>query len=109
MVGLLPLVVAFPIVCRFTMHDAMAVVLAPAEQRLAFRMVPSVGFDLAGETLVNVLCPAEFVLVIVSAVVRLVQHIAAVLVLDLAIVKAWSGGAGASPVRLRVAAAVGDR
>ncbi|OWK20129.1 hypothetical protein AJ88_33745 [Mesorhizobium amorphae CCBAU 01583] len=65
--------------------------------------------DDARLALVNVLCPAKFALVVLSAVVRLVQHVVAVLVLDLTVVKAWSGGAGASPVLLRVATAVGDR
>ena len=87
-VGLLPLIVAFAIVCRFAKHDAFAVILAQAEQRLAFGVVPGVLIDDDCLTLVDMFRPAKFILVIVPAVVRFVQHVASMLILGLAIVMA---------------------
>ncbi|OWK18570.1 hypothetical protein AJ88_06950 [Mesorhizobium amorphae CCBAU 01583] len=65
--------------------------------------------DLHAQSLVDMPGPSQRRLVIVPAVMRLVQHVAAMLVLDLAVVMAWELGSGARPTLLRVAAVVRDR
>ena len=96
---LLPLVVAFAIIHTPALLPALAAA-GPSKIGLAVGIIPGLGVDYAGLVLVGVLCPAEGVFIILASVMRLVEHIAGMLVFVLHLV-VIDGGVAAAPMGLR--------